>query len=275
MSKRILLCLFLLATAFRAHATDYTDLWYVPAESGWGANVVQSDSSTQSFVFVTFFIYGADSKPTWFSANLTLDATGNYNGPLYATTGTYYGATWNASTLTRTQVGTASFQPTTPYTANLIYVVTSGPTAITVTKGIQRQTLLPINLAPGNGTYTGGQSGAYSGSSCAGFTYTDTFGLNAAAGLTVIQSAAGAVSFTFNYDGLGATCVLAGTLSQVGQLFQVTNANYQCNTTPALNTTASMSEIKKTAQGIEGKFFAPNVGAGCSENAAFSAVFVQ
>ena len=76
MFKRILLCLFLLAAAFRAHATDYTDIWYIPAESGWGANVVQSDN----FLFVTFFIYGADNKPTWYTAQLTLDASGNYNG---------------------------------------------------------------------------------------------------------------------------------------------------------------------------------------------------
>ncbi len=74
------------------------------------------------------------------------------------------------------QVGTASFQPTTPYTANLIYVVTNGPTAVTVSKAIQRQTLTTIGLG---GTYTGGQAGAYSGSSCTNsFAYTDTFGLN-------------------------------------------------------------------------------------------------
>ncbi len=42
MFKRILLCLFLLAAAFRAQATDFTDIWYIPAESGWGANVVES-----------------------------------------------------------------------------------------------------------------------------------------------------------------------------------------------------------------------------------------
>ncbi len=89
------------------------------------------------------------------------------------------------------------------------------------------------------------------------------------------QSTSGAVTFTFNYDGLGATCTLAGTLTQVGTLYQVANATYQCNTTPALNTTASMSEIKATGQGIEGKFLAPNVGAGCSEAATFSAVFLQ
>jgi ribokinase len=121
MLKRFLLCAFLLAAAFRVGAVDYTDLYYVPGEEGWGANVVQSDD----FLFVTFFIYGSDNKPTWYTAQLTLDAGGNYNGQLYATTGTYYAMPWKASDQTTVAVGTASFQPTSAYTAKLIYVVTT------------------------------------------------------------------------------------------------------------------------------------------------------
>ena len=43
-----------------AFATDFTDIWLVPQESGWGVNVVQSDT----FLFVTFFIYDAHTQPT-------------------------------------------------------------------------------------------------------------------------------------------------------------------------------------------------------------------
>ncbi len=84
--KRILLSLLLCVAAGRAAAVDYTDIWFLPAESGWGANVVQSDA----FLFITFFIYGADGKPTWFTGQATKDVSGNFNGTLYATTGTYY-----------------------------------------------------------------------------------------------------------------------------------------------------------------------------------------
>ena len=70
---------------------------------------MQSDA----FLFLTFFIYGPDNKPTWYVAGLTRDANGNFNGPLYATTGTYFGAPWNpADGAGSAQVGTASFQPT-------------------------------------------------------------------------------------------------------------------------------------------------------------------
>ena len=86
------------------------------------------------------------------------DGTGNYNGKLYATTGTFYSMPWKAADLSVTEVGTASFQPTSPYTARLIYVVTAG--SVTVTKLIQRQNLTQITIG---GSYIGAQAGAYSG----------------------------------------------------------------------------------------------------------------
>jgi hypothetical protein len=83
MLKRLLVCLFLLTAASRASAVDYTDIYYLATESGYGFNVVQSDN----FLFVTFFIYGPNKQPTWYTAQLTDDATGNnYAGGLYATT---------------------------------------------------------------------------------------------------------------------------------------------------------------------------------------------
>ncbi len=66
MMKRLLLSFFLVIASAQAAAVDYTDIWYNPAESGWGMNVVQSDS----FMFLTFFIYGSDNKPTWFTGQV-------------------------------------------------------------------------------------------------------------------------------------------------------------------------------------------------------------
>jgi hypothetical protein len=57
---------------------------------------------------------------------------------------------------------------------------------------------------------------------------------------------------------------------QNGQLYSIPSATYVCDT--GLSTTASLSEIKKTAQGVEGIFAAPSVGLGCREDGTFSAV---
>ena len=251
MLKRMLLAMLLFAAAGRAAATDYTDIWWIPAESGWGVNVVQSES----FLFITFFIYGADGKPTWFAGNATLDGSGNYNGTLYATTGTYYVAPWMTGNQTTTGTGTVSFQPTGPTTAKLVYTVNG---VGTVTKAIQRQTLTTITVG---GAYSGAQTGMYS--SCTQPAYRDFFDLN------VSQLNTGMVTFTFSYEE-GLTCTFAGTLVQEGQLYSIPAATYQCS--DGLKTNASVTEIKATAQGVEGRFTAPTVGGGCREDAQFSGV---
>ncbi len=258
--RRFLLALTMLASAFGAAASDYTDIWFNPSEQstaggGWGINVVQSDA----FLFLTFFVYGPDNKPTWYVAGLTLDANGNFNGPLYATTGTYFGVPWNpADGAGSAPVGTASFQPTDPYTATLSYAFTAGPTVV---KFIQRQSLTAIPLG---GSYSGTQAGSYSNCSNS-FAYTDRFGLG------VSQPTASTLTFTFAYNDSGLSCTLSGTFEQRGQLFRIPTATYTCS--DGLSTTAAVSEIKATNFGIEASFTAPN-NAGCREDAAFSAVFL-
>jgi hypothetical protein len=238
--------------AGRAAAVDYTDIYYIPAEAGWGVNVVQSDN----FLFLTFFIYGSDGKPTWFTGQVTRDASGNFNGTLYSTTGTYYPLPWAG--FTGGPVGTVSFQPLSPYTARLIYMVNG---VGTVTKTIQRQTLTAITIG---GTYSGAQTGTYSGctTSTTNGAYRDFFDLQ------LTQATNGAVTFAFTYSNVA--CTFTGTLEQHGQLYSVPVANYQCG--GGFNTTATMTEIKATAQGVEGRLAAPSVGGNCREDAQFSAV---
>jgi hypothetical protein len=252
MLKRFLLALLLFVAAGRAAAADYTDIWFIPEEAGWGVNVVQSDA----FLFLTFFIYGSDGKPTWFTGQVTRDASGNFNGTLYSTTGTYYLLPWTG--FMGGPVGTVSFQPLGPYTAKLIYTVNN---VGTVTKNIQRQNLTAITVG---GTYSGAQSGTYSNCTMSSTNgpYRDYFDL------TVSQLANGAVSFGFSYSNF--SCTFAGTLEQHGQLYSVSNASYECS--DGLRTSATMTEIKATAQGIEGRFSSPSVGGNCREDAQFSAV---
>jgi hypothetical protein len=220
---------------------------------------VQSDA----FIFLTFFIYGADGKPTWYTGQVTRDdATGNFNGPLLATTGTSFALPWVPAQSGLTQVGTASFQPTGPSTARLVYTLTSGPILAAVTKVIQRQTLTTIILGSDH-PYSGAQFGAFTG--CAmNFSYRDFFDLQ------LTQFIDGTVTFAFVYpDYTNYSCTFSGTLVQLGQLYSVTAAKYQC--TDGRNTTASMTEIKATAQGVEGRFSA-SYGGSCREDARFSGV---
>ena len=252
------LCVFLLVAGLTlpAFATDYSDMWYLPAEGGWGVNFTQNEN----VIFMTFFLYGPDGKPIWYVAIAYQDANGNYSGSLYSTVGTYFGAPWNPASFASTLAGTASFTPINAYQGTLSYTLSGGPT---VNKTIVRETLVTISLA---GNYTGGQSGTYSGSGCALGGYKDNFDLQ-------VSQTPSTLALTFNYFSLGASCTLSGALLQDGQLMSVPSASYVCG--DGLSTTASVSEIKKTSLGIEGKFSSVNVGGGCREDASFSAVNLQ
>lgn len=258
MLRRILISLLLFAAAARADAGYYTDIWYNASEPGWGVNLVQSDT----FIFVTFFIYGKDGAPTWYVATLDWDGMQAYKGDVYATRGTFFGSPWISGNSTEATVGTATFTPSTgnAYQGTLAYTVTGVGAASHV---IERQTLTRIPLA---GLYLGGESGSYSGCDSAG----DNGAYAGSYELTVTEGSSGKVTFAFDYGDL--LCTLSGTLRQNGLLYSVPNASYKCNGDPVLDTTATLSEIKLTAQGIEGRLAAPSIGAGCRESNRFAAV---
>jgi len=249
----------MLVAAGPVRATDYSDLWYIPAEGGWGANVVQSDD----FMFVTFFIYGPDNKPTWYSADLSWDGA-KFTGGLFTTTGTYWLPPWNAADVTTQQVGTATFTPDAlnAYQATLSWTVNGVGTAI---KAVERQTLTRIAIG---GSYVGGQAGTYSGCNASGTNgaYTDKYSL------AVTQTTGGNATFTFTYDNANSTCTLSGPLEQHGKLYRIPGATYQCSGDLNFSTTGTVYELKATGQGIEGRFAATLPNSGCQENANFSAV---
>jgi hypothetical protein len=254
MLKRLLLTLLLLTASAQAAATDYTDIWYNPQESGWGMNVVESDS----FMFLTFFIYGSDGKPTWFVGQVTQDSSNNFNGTLYSTIGTYYILPWAGDSVTA--AGTVSFQPLGPYTAQLVYTVNG---VGTVTKTVQRQSLTPNAIS---GDYTGGLVLAQAQCANSG---SGTLTVNAS--ITQPLNNVGQTSIGMaRADGL--TCTFTGQLTQWGKVYQMANATYTCSNGRA--TSANIDELGATAHGIGGSWSA-FVEGGCVETGIFDAVLRQ
>ena len=91
------LCSVLLIPSGSA-AVTYNDLWWIPSESGWGTNIAQQGDT----LFMTFFVYGTDSKPTWFVAQLARTGTSAagqpvFTGKTYVTTGPWYGGLFTAT----------------------------------------------------------------------------------------------------------------------------------------------------------------------------------
>ena len=100
-----LLCV--LALANTAHAQNYSDIWWNPAESGWGLTI--ADHGTQ--LFAVWYTYDVNGKPTWFTIPGGTFSNGkrNFSGDIYQTTGPAYSQPFLASQVTATKVGTASF----------------------------------------------------------------------------------------------------------------------------------------------------------------------
>jgi len=86
---------------------DRTDLWFNPAEPGWGLNIVQHASQN---LFAVWFVFSPDGKPTWYTlpgGGWTCPTT--FAGTLYATAGPpASGASFNASSVKVREAGSAT-----------------------------------------------------------------------------------------------------------------------------------------------------------------------
>ena len=234
-------------------ATDYTDTWWTPSEPGWGVNLTQNGDA----VYVTMYVYGGDDRPTWFTALLSRDGSGDrFTGPLFRTAGTYYGApTWSGFTVSI--AGTATFTATSSTTGTLAYTANS----VNVTKSIERITLGPLRVA---GLYIGGVSGRRAGCNPSGaIVETKQF--------DILHST---VDGSIRIDQISTTtgalvCRMQGTAVQTGKLLTVTGASYTC--TDGWNAPARVFNLRPTPGGFEAQWFS-DAGGGCTESGQLSGV---
>ena len=91
-------------------ATNYTDLWWASppgSESGWGVNLTHQGTT----VFATWFTYGGNSSPLWFSVVAPQTAPNTFSGTLSKTTGPAWGTLpYDSSVVSYQAVGEASFK---------------------------------------------------------------------------------------------------------------------------------------------------------------------
>jgi murein DD-endopeptidase MepM/ murein hydrolase activator NlpD len=74
----------MLTRGTRAYATNYQDLWWNPAEPGWGINLTHQGD----VIFATWFTYGAGGRGVWYVASdARRQGTGEFRGRLYRTAG--------------------------------------------------------------------------------------------------------------------------------------------------------------------------------------------
>ena len=114
----------------RATATNYQDLWWNPAENGWGINFTQQGAQ----MFATLFTYASNNQGMWLVASMLKQTDGSFSGDLLRTIGPAFNTVpWPGITFTKAGTMHAAFSD--GVTGTLTYSVDGA----SVTKSIQRQ----------------------------------------------------------------------------------------------------------------------------------------
>ena len=121
-----------------ALATNYTDLWWNPSESGWGINF----SHQGDIVFATWFVYDSQGQPLWLTTTLRKGAGNVFSGSVSTHTGPAFNASpWNTGATVESTVGTATVSFADGNSAAFAYTVGG----VSQTKSITRQ----VFVSPG------------------------------------------------------------------------------------------------------------------------------
>src|SRR6187401_3670998 len=92
-----------------AHAftANLSDLWFDPAEPGWGASIVQQDD----VAFIMLSVYGPDREPTWYFASnasafaYSADGLPHFRGVLHRARGPHFAGPFDPSMVALAEVG--------------------------------------------------------------------------------------------------------------------------------------------------------------------------
>jgi hypothetical protein len=113
-----------------AAATNYQDIWWNPAEDGWGINFAHNGNT----IYATWYTYDSDGSPLWLAALMSPGATpGTWSGAVWRVTGAPFGATYDPARKVVSTVGSATLAFADGNSATWSYTVNnrSGQKAIT------------------------------------------------------------------------------------------------------------------------------------------------
>jgi hypothetical protein len=245
-------CLLLAAASFLAppahstsFSTDQSDLYYIPAESGWGVQLVQRGS----VIFATLFVFDAGGATTWYVATMNFVSGSTWTGDLYTGTGPYFGTVpFNPANVIARKAGTMTWVAQTLGAGTLSYVADG----VAVTKNVVRQTLV---LDDYSGTYSGAIHFTTTGCTDPSSNGSGEVPLVT---ITVTQTEP-SISIAISVLGIGGMTI-SGMLSQTGQFGAVLGTYTD---TTGDSGTASVSALNVQTNAIAGTFSQSSAMEGC------------
>lgn len=218
--QRITAVLSILASsAVPVAASNVSDHWWTPSESGWGVSVTQQDD----IAFIVLFVHGPSGQPTWLQGVGTrygydMERNPGFAGPLYRTTGPWHGGSFDPAAVGTVQVGNVTFESNGTDSAALEYTVDG----VRTIKALRRLTFRQDDWS---GLYFGAVRAGYR--ACAP-TFVPAF--NYDTGFVEIDHAGSA--FTLTLLGGHGACRFTGTHAQHGRLGTV-QGTYACDAGPS------------------------------------------
>ena len=206
------------SASIAANTTDLTDIWWNSSQSGMGYQFVQNND----FLFVTFYVFGPDNKPLWYVAQLNYTGNLTWSGNVYYGNGPFFaGATYDPSTVTRANVGTATFTAQYINQGTLSFQIsqTIGSTNFNTSKSITI-TRFTMKNEDFSGQYIGGYS--INSTNCNPSSLNGVF--NAVGNLVVSHTGN---NITMTTDASGTVCTYTGTYGQDGK-FGKASGNFTC-----------------------------------------------
>lgn len=197
------------ATGTLSDVSNFSDGWWVPAESGWGINILQQGNS----LVLLFYIFDDDKNPVWFRGVTSKTADGDFRGTVFLDTGTSYrDVNFGPIPSPSESVGQVRFQPTSLYDGVLTYTIGTTTASKTMTR---------IAFAPENFSAVHASSVAAKISSCG----EKTGNMNGNLQTEAVVSGDSA-SMTLRSGDM--TCVVSGPFTQRGKLGQIAGGTYSC-----------------------------------------------
>lgn len=250
-----LLCSVGLNAQASAFATDATDLWVVPLELGYGFTVIQQND----VLFITMYVYGADSQATWFHApsvqyQYTFGGVAYYQGDLFEARGQYFGGDFQTINVHVRKVGSVTFALEATDRATIEYSIDN----VSLTKHIVRATFRR-DFFPG--VYLGASAGTFSGCTPAsrnGY-------VERSANAQLIEQDPRNVRFKL--DDAGGTCDYSGLYGQAGRLGYVSGF-FSCS--DGRNGTFDVTDLQSTPEGFTAKILSKS--SGCQYEGRFGGI---
>ncbi len=247
--------MFFCASSFaNTYTSDLSDLWWNEKEAGWGVNV----NHQREIVFLTFFVYGADGRGTWYTGQASLtgqDSRGAniFTGGMYTFSGPTDGTPFNPANVVSRNAGTVTFTAFLD-NATLTYTING----VAVDKVVTRQTFR-------NNDLSGGYVGAIKEIKYGCQSPTSNGESNSNVEFNVTNTA---TTFSMTARKLdGSVCSYTGNYVQNGRLGR-SQGTYSC---PAgVTGTYDAFELEGNMQGMLGRYFTN--GSVCDSSGRFAAM---